>query len=422
VSLALVGPGDGGRFLGRLRQAARRSGLLRGVTLKVVLFALACLLIVAVLAAKLGNIQFFAHRVRYHAVLTDATGLQPAADVKIAGVTVGEVDSIRVRHGLADVTFSVNRGVKLPSDTKVGMQWQNVIGNQYLYLYPGTSPVDLRPGATIPASQDVASPNIGAFLDALEPVLSAVQPKEANEVVVAFAQALSGNEAQLNQLIDSAASVSSTLGSLNGQVGQVISQLDQVFTALSQRSADVAQLIDHLDTIGQSLAQNNGLLDQTIGNFATAAKEIAELVAHTRGDLSASIGQLDQVAGTIEANDGSLAKGLSTIGQGLAPYTLISNYGQWFQVRAVYTCLAGEQVCSYYDPTSPPAGSGPLGSPPLSFPALPGLGTSTGSATSTSGTGGSGAPTSTLGPSGLQALSGLTNLPLAGALSGGGAG
>lgn len=411
MSLALVGPGEGGRrFFSRLRQAARRSGLARTVTLKVVLFALACLVIVAVLAAKLGNIDFFAHRVQYRAVLTDATGLQPAADVKIAGVTVGEVDSIQVRHGEALVTFSVNKGVKLPTDTKVGMQWQNVIGNQYLYLYPGTSPVDLRPGATIPASQDVASPNIGAFLNALEPVLSAVQPTEANEVVVAFAQALSGNEAQLNQLIDSAASVSSTLGSLNGQVGQVIDQLDQVFTALSERSADVAGLIDNLDTIGQSLAQNNGLLDQTIGNFATAAREIAGLVAHTRGDLSTSISQLDQVAGTIRANDQSLATGLSTLGRGLAPYTLISNYGQWFQVRAVYTCLAGENVCAYYDPTSPPPGSGPLGGPPLSLPGLPGLSASSGA----------GSSTSSLAPSGSSALASLAHLPLLGASSGGG--
>jgi phospholipid/cholesterol/gamma-HCH transport system substrate-binding protein len=407
MSMALVGPGDGNRFgnaYRRMRAAVRRSGLLRGVTVKVLVFAVACLVIVAVLAAKIGNISFFSHRVEYRAMLADATGLQPSADVKIAGVTVGEVDGVTVHHGDALVTFSVNRSVHLPVGTKVGLQWQNVIGNQYLYLYPSDSSTMLRPGATIGLADDVSGPDIGAFLNALQPVLGAIHPQQANEVVVAFAQALTGNETQLNDLIDSAASVSHTVGSLDTQVGQVIDQLDQVFTALAQRSADVGTLVDNLDTISQSLASNNGLLDETVSNFATAAQEIATMVAHTKGNLSSTIDELQGVTGTIQANDGALASGLSTIGTGTAPYTLISNYGQWFQIRGVYTCLAGQQVCSYYDGGNPPPGSGPGGGPPLSLPSLPGL-------SSVPDAAGAGAAAT---PSGTGALSSVLGLPLGG--------
>jgi phospholipid/cholesterol/gamma-HCH transport system substrate-binding protein len=410
VSLALVGPGGEGRFKDayrRLRSAARRSGLLRPVTVKVLVFAAVCLVIVAVLAAKIGNLSFFSNRVEYRALLADATGLQPQADVKIAGVTVGQVDSVQVRHGDALVTFSVNRSVHLPTGTKVGLQWQNVIGNQYLYLYPSSAQTLLRPGATIGLADDVAGPNIGALLDTLQPVLAAIHPQQANEVVEALAQALTGNEAQLNDLINSAAAVSHTVGSLGTQVGQVISQLDQVFEALAQRSSDVGTLVDNLQTIGQSLASNNSLLDETVSNFATAAQEIAGLVAHTKGNLSSTISELNSVSGTIEANDGALAQGLSTIGTGLAPYTEVSTYGQWFAIRGIYTCLAGEQVCSYYDAGNPPAGSGLGGGPPI--PGLPSL--------PSASTGGS-AATAATSPSGASALATVLGLPTSSAGAG----
>lgn len=383
IGLPLVGPGEGsriGRRIDRLRSSLRRSGVLRATTLKVAIFAAVCLVVLGVLAARIGNITFFANRVQYQADLANATGLQPASNVKIAGVTVGVVDSVREQHGHAVVTFSINRSVHLPIDTRVGMQWQNVLGNQYLYLYPGHAHGTLRPGGTLGLADAVSSPNIGKLLNALGPLLGAIHPQQANAVVEAFATALSGNETQINQLIDSAAGVSNTVGSVDVQVGQVISSLDQVFGALAQRSSDVGSLIGNLQTISQSLASNNGLLDSTITNLSKVAADVATLVQQTHGSLTTAIDGLNATSSVIQQNDGALATGLSGLGSGLAPYTDISSSGQYFNVLSVYTCLANQQVCAYYDSSNPPPGSGPLGGPPIpglpSLPSLPGSGTS----------------------------------------------
>lgn len=413
MSLPLLGPdtkepGVVGRRVERLRTAVRRSGLLKPTTFKVAVFAVVCLVVLAVLAAKIGNIDFFAHRVQYQAELTDATGLQPSADVKIAGVTVGVVDSVAVRHGHALVSFSLNHGVRLPTDTQVGMQWQNVLGDEYLYLYPGHAATMLHPGATIGLANDVSSPNIGALLNALGPLLGAIHPQQANQVVVALANALQGNETQIDDLINSAATVSDTVGSVSAQVGALVTNLNQVFSALAQRSGDLGTLIDNLDTVTQSLASNNSLLDQTVSNLGKASAEVATLVANTHGTLSGAIDNLQSVSKVIEQNDTDLGKGLAGLGSGLAPYTEISDYGQWFQIRGVYTCLAGQAACSYYDSNNPPKGSGLGGAPPTpgvpSLPSLPGNGSA-----SSSG-------------AGLPAANPLSSLfaPLAGGTTGGG--
>ena len=350
----------------RLRHWVRHSGVLHPTTVKVAIFAVVCVVVLAGLAARIGNLSFFTNRVGYQAQLADATGIQPADDVKIAGVTVGQVSGVTLQRGHALVSFAVDAGVHIPADSGVGTQWHNVLGQQFLYLYPGHDHRMLEPGATLPLSANVPGPNIGALLNSLGPLLGALKPQQANQVVTAFADALQGNVGQVDQLIDNAASVSQAVGSVDTQVGQLVDNLNQVFGALAQRSGDLGQVVGNLDTISQSLASRNDLLDQTVANLAQVGQEVAALEGSTNNSLSSAISDLEAVSADIQSQSGNLSQGLSTFGSGFAPYTDISAYGQWFQVQLVYTCLADETVCSYYEPTAPPAGSGQLGSPPSS--------------------------------------------------------
>jgi hypothetical protein len=98
------------------------------------------------------------------------------------------------------------------------------------------------------------------------------------------------------------------------------------------------------------------------------ATDLAGLIGNNHSTITSTIDNLQAVAADIQNNQTNLSNSLSTLGQGLAPYIQISQWGQWFAVETVYTCLAGQQICSYYEPSNPPAGSGPGGSPPLPAP------------------------------------------------------
>ena len=348
----------------RLGHWLRHSGALRPTTLKVAAFALVCVVILAALAARIGNISFFSNTAGYQAELADATGLQPSQAVKIAGVTVGQVTGVSVQRGHALVSFNVNSNVHLPADTGVGIQWANVLGQDYLYLYPGRSAERLRPGAILPLSSNVSGPNINALLGSLGPLLGALNPQESNQVVTAFADALQGDQSQIDELINNAATVSATVGSVDTQVGQVVDNMNAVFSALAKRSSDLGSVIDNLDTVTQSLASRNSLLDETVTNLGQVAQEVGSLEANSNTSLSQAITDLEAVSAEIQNHQTQLSQGLGSLGSGLAPYIDISDYGQWFQVQLVYSCLADETVCSYYEATNAPPGAGPAGSPP----------------------------------------------------------
>jgi phospholipid/cholesterol/gamma-HCH transport system substrate-binding protein len=368
----------------------RHSGLFTPTALKVLAFAAACLVVLVVLASKIGNLSLFSSRDDYTAELSDATGLQPGDDVKIAGVSVGQVNNVTVVRDHAQVTFALNKTVHLLQSTQVGVQWHNVLGQQYLYVYPGNQGAAIKPGATIPMSHQVSSADVGALLNAIGPLLGALHPQQANAVVESLASALQGNESQVDSLISNAATVSQSVGAVDTQVGQVIDNMNQVLGALSQRSGDLGTVVANLQTLSSSLAGRNDLLDQTVANLGQVASEVATLETNTHGSLSSAISNLNAVSSVIQSHEASLAQGLSTLGSGLAPYTLDTTYGQWFGIQTVYTCLADETVCNYYQPTNAPSGSGLGGSPPN--PGLPGGGSLPGLGSLSSGAGGASTP------------------------------
>lgn len=336
------------RLLQRFGRTLRGEGR---VLLKLGLYTVACLAVLGWLISMVGNAAFFQDRTGYEAELEDATGLRVNDAVKIAGVEVGAVTGIDIEQGHAVVSFEVDRGTRLPESTHAGVRWRNVLGQKYLYLYPGEGDELLDAGATIPIEQSVSSADVGDFLNAVGPVLQALDPEDANAFVEAVSEGLSGNEAQIRRLIDDSATLAQVFGGLDGQVGSIITNLDQVTTAVADRDDAVDELLVNLSSLSGDLAARNDSLNTLVTDFAGVQRRLARLLRDNRGDLDGTIQDLRVIADTLVAHDGDLAAALSTLPEGLGPYHLISSTGQWFGVRATIACLAGQTTCFMEDPT-----------------------------------------------------------------------
>ena len=61
--------------------------------IKLIIFMIVTSILTVFLAATIGNIMFGGKKT-YSALFSDVTGLLPGNDIRIAGVQVGQVDSI----------------------------------------------------------------------------------------------------------------------------------------------------------------------------------------------------------------------------------------------------------------------------------------------------------------------------------------
>jgi phospholipid/cholesterol/gamma-HCH transport system substrate-binding protein len=73
-----------------------------------------------------------------YAAFDEIGGLKARAPVSIAGVTVGEVESIALDELLrARVTIDVEADLELPIDTSAGIRTAGLLGDQFIALEPG---------------------------------------------------------------------------------------------------------------------------------------------------------------------------------------------------------------------------------------------------------------------------------------------
>jgi phospholipid/cholesterol/gamma-HCH transport system substrate-binding protein len=94
-----------------------------------------------------------------HASFDHIDGLNPGADVRIAGVKVGNVLKMGVdpKSFLAQVTFSVSDKIHLPKDTAAEVTSESLLGGKFLNLSPGGDAQDIPPNGTITITQSSIS-------------------------------------------------------------------------------------------------------------------------------------------------------------------------------------------------------------------------------------------------------------------------
>ena len=328
--------------------------------IKFSIYAAICLMLLFVLAARVGNLTPPTHhRSMYKAVLSDANSLVAKDDVKIAGVTVGQVHKVSVKQGKAIVSFSVDKNIHLKSGTATGMRWQNVIGAKYLYVYPSVDGDPVKPGGTF--THEVAGADVGNFLIDLGGFFKALNPADVNAFTRSIVTALQDNQTQVSSLIDNTATVAQTLGGLDQNVANIVDNLNKVLTALESRDSDLASVIDRLSSVSADLATRNDVIDSLIANFTSVNTDLSKLVDSNKANVDEISANLIKVTNVLVAHTADLGKDLHTSPAGFAPYIEISKLGQWFAIRVVYTCLMNQKTCTYEQPLNQP---GSLNNPP----------------------------------------------------------
>ena len=122
------------------------------VELGVGIFVLIGLICVGYLNIRLGKVQLLDDEHYYlNARFQSVTGLKVGASVEIAGVPVGEVDSISLDHEeqVARVRLKIKKDVALSDDVIASVKTSGLIGDKYIKLSPGGSDEILKPGDTI---------------------------------------------------------------------------------------------------------------------------------------------------------------------------------------------------------------------------------------------------------------------------------
>lgn len=288
-------------------------------------------LAMGLLALAIDNTDF-SDKLQYSAQFTDVTALNTGDDIRIAGVKVGSVDSIKVvDHRVAQVGFSLDRDVVVPQGVEATVKFRNLVGQRYISLEPGTDgqSQQLKPGSTIPLSQTKPALNLTTLFNGFQPLFQALQPDDMNKLSYEIIQVLQGEGGTIQSLLAHTASLTSTLANKDAVIGQVINNLNNVLDTVNSRTPEVSNLVIQVQQLVSGLAEDRKPIGDAITALGGLANTTSGLLADGRPALKTDIAQLNQLTQTLNQNTPLVQSFLDKTPGKLAAITRTASYGSW---------------------------------------------------------------------------------------------
>lgn len=327
-----------------MTQPIRRKSL-AGPLAKSAVFVVITALATGLLALTISNGSVSAGN-RYQAVFTDATAVQAGDDVRMAGVRIGQVDSVTVTdRRQATVAFTVQPGNPLTRTVTATIRYENLIGQRYIALDQGTGSIadPLPTGATIDVRHTRPALDLTALFNGFQPLFQALDPQQVNQLAGEIIQVFQGEGPTVNDLLGQTASLTSTLADKTRVINQVIDNLNAVLGTVQNTGNGLRTLVDTLTSFVQGLAADRASLGSAISGIGVLTTDVGSLVGQVRDPLHSSLQSLQALSANLATGgaDGPLNSFLQTLPGKLTDIGRLASYGSWLNF---YLCSVNGRI------------------------------------------------------------------------------
>jgi phospholipid/cholesterol/gamma-HCH transport system substrate-binding protein len=306
--------------------------------LKVGILALSALLILAVLIFLLTSTGgIFERYATLRTYMDDASGITEGAVVRLNGISVGDIQKIRLSGSrnpkrAVEIRMEVKQEYlpQIPVDSRTEISASNLLGEKFINITKGKSPQHVQPGSELPSVEAQDIPELmAASANLLQTLQNIVNRADR---MLAGIDAGNGNLGKLlkdnelyNRLNSIAAEGQQLLGDIRNGKGTLsrliyddalyqdirapLKRLDAVLADLQHGQGTAGRLLHDpklYDDAQKSLAEIRGMLSDVNAGKGTAGKLLKD---------DALYKQLDELVGKLDTTIDKLNSGQGTLGQ-----------------------------------------------------------------------------------------------------------
>ena len=227
----------------------------RALRIAVAAIAAVVVVIVAAGVAMAGGSGGGSHHIT--AYFTRTIGLYKGNDVRMLGVRVGKINSIKVKGAVVEVKMTVDGKYKVPADVGAVVVPPSVVSDRYVQLTPAYSGgPELPTHAVLQTDRTQVPLEFDEIFKNLDQLDRALGPNGANSsgalsrLVDVSAANLNGNGAELNGALKQFSSMISTLAGSRTDLFSTVKQLQQFTTMLARNDGGVRDVNANLARVG----------------------------------------------------------------------------------------------------------------------------------------------------------------------------
>ncbi|MBB5020752.1 MlaD family protein [Desulfurispira natronophila] len=287
--------------------------------LVIVAFALLTYFSVQLGELRLGRDSYYSAEFPFENV----SGLNRGARVKMAGVTIGEVETIELDNGTVIVTALIDKNYPVARHAPASILTEGVLGEKYLSIDFVSGDEHLGDGQRsehfnyssgaddIMAALGKVAGDVSEITDNLKTSLGSPQTNENINEMIFYLRELSY---QLHQVIvDNQDNVNRSMGN--------IAQITETLRDMTQRNErNIDALIENLEVLTRSLrSKTPGVMESADGAFRQADSAFGELhgiLAENRMDIQESARNINFLTGELGTTSRNLSEITNKIRQG----------------------------------------------------------------------------------------------------------
>jgi phospholipid/cholesterol/gamma-HCH transport system substrate-binding protein len=289
--------------------------------------AIAILFILAVTVAAIGlNSDIVKNRYPISARFSDTAGMQSGDSVLLAGVVVGQVNSVKLNGKAADVGMQINHGVQIPTDSTADVYVETLLGKKDVRINPGHDFTHLMASGGL-ITKTTTPTELLDLQNASAPVLEQSDATSLNKLIQDLAGVTQGKKDEVATIANGLNRFLGTVNQRSGTVSSLIDSAKTVTGTLANRDKQLVSIVDNLGIVVNGLAQRRDALSNLLTQSEQMAVQTSALVGANRGKLDSILAELHTDLGIVGRHQNDLAQAVADLGDTVQAYSSIGYSG-----------------------------------------------------------------------------------------------
>jgi phospholipid/cholesterol/gamma-HCH transport system substrate-binding protein len=269
----------------------------------------------------------------YEAEFSEAAGLRPDDEVRVAGIKVGEVTDVVLDVDRVVVTFRVE-DAWVGDATTAAIKIKTLLGRKFLSLHP-TGGTSQDPDVRIGLDRTVTPYDVTKAFEGLANTAGAIDTDQLAASFRTISDTFADSPTHVRSALDGLTALSQTISSRDDQLAQLLSNTRQITTTLAGSNDEFDKLLTDGDLLLTELNNRRDAIHDLLTGTTALARQLSGLVADNQKQLGPALAQLDTVTDILTRYGDKLDQSLKLAGPYFRVVTNATGSGHWIDV---YVC------------------------------------------------------------------------------------
>jgi phospholipid/cholesterol/gamma-HCH transport system substrate-binding protein len=280
-------------------------------------------LVLSALVILIGGSRFFEKVDVYSVKVMNATGLEVGTQVKLGGVRVGSIKTIKEPAGPGKpvtIEIGLKKGTPVYKGTRAMITQNGFVGDIFMLLaVDKTTEGRIMPGGEIPSEESMDFGQMMAKLDGLSQTVEGLvkdvdklfNPKNVNEIERLIGntnKAIVSGSANIEKIASSLKSTTDKLEGVLGEVEDLVKTNKPEVTVLIKKAREdlerAGEMIKSFDSAAKSVDKTTGSVDRLIDRQAAGLGNLVDTVTRTAQDLQDLLQEMKQKPWSVVYKEG----------------------------------------------------------------------------------------------------------------------